>query len=202
VEKPRSVVWEKEDGPRLEFAEITLLADALDAVGVAIGSEPVPYRLDYALETTASFVTARLYLTARGEGWRRTLDLRRSADGDWMAQGEAEGSLDLPAPGGYTSGLDGALDCDLQESPLTNTMPVLRHRLLEQDGSFDFVMAWVAVPSLVIHASRQRYTALRDLPEGRRLIRYEGLDSDFSAELTFDADGLVIDYPGLGRRIG
>jgi uncharacterized protein len=81
-------------------------------------------------------------------------------------------------------------------------MPVLRHGLLEQDGSFDFVMAWVAVPSLAVHSSRQRYTALRDLPEGRRLIRYEGLDSDFSAELTFDADGLVIDYPGLGRRIG
>lgn len=200
--KTRSVVWSKVAGPALEFAEITLSPDALDAVGVAIGSQPLPYRLDYALETTAGFVTARLYLTARGEGWRRTLDLQRSADGAWTAAGEADGSLDLPLPGGDTSGLDGALDCDLQESPLTNTMPVLRHGLLEQEGTFDFVMAWVAVPSLAIHPSAQRYTALRDLPGGRRLIRYEGLDSDFSAELTFDADGLVIDYPGLGQRVG
>lgn len=200
--KTRSIVWEKEAGPALEFAEVTLSPDAFDAVGVAIGSQPVPYRLDYALETTADFVTARLYLTARGEGWRRTLDLQRSASGDWTATGEAEGSLDLPPPGGDTRGLSGALDCDLQDSPLTNTMPVLRHGLLEQDGSFDFVMAWVAVPSLAIHASPQRYTALRDLPGGRRLIRYEGLDSDFSAELTFDPDGLLIDYPGLGHRIG
>lgn len=200
--KTRSVGWTKAAGPALEFAEVTLSPDAVDAVGVAIGSRPVPYRLDYALETTAGFVTARLYLTARGEGWRRTLDLQRSAGGAWTATGEAEGSLELPPPGGHTSGLDDALDCDLQESPLTNTMPVLRHGLLEADGSFDFVMAWVAVPSLAVHASPQRYTALRDLPGGRRLIRYEGLDSDFSAELTFDADGLVIDYPGLGRRLG
>jgi hypothetical protein len=200
--KTRSIVWEKERAPSLEFAEVTLSQDTLDAVGVAIGSQPVPYRLDYTLETTAGFITARLYLTARGEGWRRTLDLRRSADGEWTATGEAEGSLDLPPPGADTGGLDGALDCDLQECPLTNTMPVLRHRLLEEDGSFDFVMAWVAVPALVVHASRQRYTALRDLPADRRLIRYEGLDSDFTAELTFDSDGLVIDYPGLGHRVG
>jgi len=200
--KTRSVVWDKVAGPGLEFAEITLSPDALDAVGVAIGSEPVPYRLDYALETTAGFVTARLYLTARGEGWRRTLDLQRSADGAWTAAGEADGSLDLPPPGGDTSGLDGALDCDLQDCPLTNTMPVLRHGLLAQEGTFDFVMAWVAVPSLAVHASAQRYTALRDLPGGQRLVRYEGLDSDFTADLTFDADGLVIDYPGLGHMIG
>jgi hypothetical protein len=161
--KTRSIVWEKEAGPALESAEVTLLPDTLDAVGVAIGSRPVPYRLDYALETTAGFVTARLYLTARGEGWRRTLDLRRSEDGRWTGTGEAEGSLELPPPGGDTRGLSGALDCDLQDSPLTNTMPVLRHGLLEQDGSFDFVMAWVAVPSLAIHASSQRYTVLRDL---------------------------------------
>jgi hypothetical protein len=200
--KTRSIVWEKEAGPALESAEVTLSPDALDAVGVAIGSRPVPYRLDYALETTTGFVTARLYLSVRGEGWRRTLDLRRSEDGRWTGTGEAEGSRELPPPGGDTGGLSRALDCDLQDSPLTNTMPVLRHGLLQQDGSFDFVMAWVAVPSLAIHASQQRYTALRDLPGDRRLIRYEGLDSDFSAELTFDADGLVIDYPGLGHRIG
>jgi hypothetical protein len=198
----RSVVWAKRSAIGLEFAEVTLPPDALDAVGVAIGSEPMPYRLDYALETTAGFITTRLYLTARGEGWRRTLDLQRSADGGWTATGEAEGSLELPPPGGDTSGLDGALDCDLQESPLTNTMPVLRHGLLEQDGSFDFVMAWVAVPSLAVHASPQRYTAIGSEPDGKRLIRYEGLGSDFTAELTFDADGLVIDYPGLGHRVG
>jgi hypothetical protein len=200
--KTRSIVWTKVAGPALEFAEVTLSPDALDAVGVAIGSQPVPYRLDYALETTAGFVTARLFLTARGEGWRRTLDLRRSDEGRWTAIGDADGWLDLPPPGGDTRGLTGALDCDVQECPLTNTMPVLRHALLERSGSFDFVMAWVAVPSLALDQSPQRYTAIRSLPNGQRLIRYESLDSDFSAELIFDADGLVIDYPGLGHRVG
>jgi hypothetical protein len=146
-------------------------------------------------------------VTARGQGWRRTLDLRREASGDWTASVTTDGdppeSLDPPGgtPGRLRS-LAGALDCDLGLSPLTNSMPVLRHRLLERDGSADFLMAWVSVPDLGVHASPQRYAALRDLPGGNRLIRYESLESTFSADLAFDRDGLVIDYPGIGRRLG
>jgi hypothetical protein len=48
--------------------------------------------------------------------------------------------------------------------------------------------------------SGQRYTFVR--AEGDDyIIRYEALDSDFSAEITFDQDGLVVDYPGIGRRL-
>ena len=80
----------------------------------------------------------------------------------------------------------GALDCDLQMSPLTNSMPVLRDGLLAGGSAHDYVMAWVALPSLTVTASRQRYVPLGSLPDGGRTIRYESLDSDFSAEVTFD----------------
>src|SRR6266536_4233909 len=221
--RQRSVAWDKDDDAGAEFVEVELAADALSARGVAIGGQPVAYRLDYALETGPDFVTARLEVTARGEGWRRTLDLRRGRSGDWTASVTADGdppdSLDPPGaaaegtagrPGSGPSGtpgqrllrLGGALDCDLGLSPLTNSMPVLRHRLLEVDGSVDFLMAWVSVPDLGVRPSRQRYTALRGDPGGDRLIRYESVDSTFTADLVFDRDGLVIDYPGIGRRLG
>jgi hypothetical protein len=208
--KQRSVAWDKDDAGA-EYVEVTLATDGLSASGVAIGGEPVAYRLDYTLETGPDFVTARLEVTARGEGWRRTLDLRRGGSGDWTASVTADGnppdSLDPPGAGaGGTPeglrGLGGALDCDLGLSPLTNSMPVLRHRLLEVDGSVDFLMAWVSVPDLGVRPSRQRYTALRGDPGGDRLIRYESVDSTFTADLVFDRDGLVIDYPGIGRRLG
>ncbi len=78
-------------------------------------------------------------------------------------------------------------------------MPVLRHGLLRGGGPVDFLMAWVSVPDLAVSASRQRYTFVRTLGEGA-VVRYESLDSDFTAEITFDRDGLVVDYPGIGRR--
>ncbi len=78
-------------------------------------------------------------------------------------------------------------------------MPVLRHGLLDGGGPVDFLMAWVSVPDLSVHPSRQRYTFLRKTGE-ISVVRYESESHDFVAELTFDADGLVIDYPGIGRR--
>jgi len=98
------------------------------------------------------------------------------------------------------SAFEGALDCDLALSPLTNTMPVLRHRLLSGGGPLEFLMAWVSVPDLRVYPSRQRYTFVRKTRTGS-IIRYESSSRDFVAELTFDEDGLCLDYPGIGRSV-
>ncbi len=197
----RSIAWAKDEGVGLEFADVDLEAHRLTAVGIAIGTAPLAYRLDYKLETLGEFVTSGLLVQARGEGWSRKLDLRRTRTGKWSIRASANGAIDLPGPGGDVADFAEALDCDLALSPLTNTMPVLRHGLLEGGGPVDFVMAWVSVPDLGVHRSGQRYTFIRR--EGdNSIVRYESSSRDFVAELTFDPDGVVIAYPGIGRRIG
>jgi uncharacterized protein len=194
-------IWHNQEPFHVEFAEISLEDGALQARGVAIGVEPVAYRLEYALTTTAGYVTQRLEVTSGGAGWRRSLVLERSASGEWACTTEAEGPLDLPNPGGDLSPVAGALDCDLGFSPLTNSMPLLRHDLHRQPGSVDFLMAWVGVPELAVYPSRQRYTFLRHTAIANAVVRFDGLDSDFTAEITFDEHGLVLDYPGIGRAV-
>lgn len=198
--KVRAVAWVKEDPFGVEFAEVTLGQRQLSAVGVAIGTHPVPYRLDYTLETRRGFVTSRLRVVTRGQGWRRRLDLRRAASGAWSTLTEAEGDAPFPPPGGDVGLLVGALDCDLGLSPLTNSMPVLRHALLRGGGPIDFHMAWVSVPDLGVHFSDQRYRFVRG-DQDQYVIRYEDLGGRFVADLTFDQDGLVLHYPGLARRL-
>lgn len=188
----------KEDGGA-EFADVLIQPHRLTASGIGIGSSPYGYRLDYKLETRSDFITSGLLVTARGGGWSRRLDLRRLRSGRWTARASSRGHAEMPAPGGDMNAVDKALDCDLALSPLTNSMPVLRHGLLEGGGPVDLVMAWVSVPDLSVHVSRQRYTFLRKSGE-ISVVRYESESRDFVAELTFDADGLVIDYPGIGRR--
>lgn len=191
----RSVGWAIEDGGGEDWATVQLDVERLTATGVASAREPEPYTLTYDLETGPGFVTEQLRVEARGSGWVRTLDLRRAADGRWMARsGDGASAEALPH-------LAGALDCDLGRCPVTNSMPVLREGLLERDGTVDFVMAWVSVPDLTVHRSGQRYTTLGTDPDGRRRIRYASLESDFVSDLTFDADGLVVDYPQLARRL-
>lgn len=197
----RIVAWRKDDPFGVEFAEVTLGADYLSATGVALGTEPAPYRLDYTLETGNGWVTARLQVSTRGGGWRRQLDLRRDAGGDWTIETESAGEAPLPPPGGASEPLRRALDCDLGLSPLTNSMPVLREGLLARGGPKEFVMAWVSVPDLGVHADRQRYTFQRETKDGRRVVRFESVDDGFVADLLFDPDGLVVDYPGLAQRL-
>ncbi len=160
----------------------------------------MPYRLDYILETTSGFVTAHMHVTAQGQGWKRSLELRRSPSGNWTADAAAEGLVEMTPAGGDLSALTGAFDCDLGLSPLTNSMPVLRHGLFSAGRSIEFVMAWISVPDLGVRISGQRYTFVRAGGDDY-VIRYEALDSDFSADITFDQDGLVVDYPGIGRRL-
>jgi uncharacterized protein len=137
TETRRAVAWVKDEPFGVEFAEITLSDKHLTATGVAIGTAPPPYRLDYELETERGFVTARLRVTSRGDGWRRALELRRDDNTGWSIDAEEEGDVDLPPAGGDTARIADALDCDLGLSPLTNTMPIRRHGLTKSGGPVD-----------------------------------------------------------------
>jgi uncharacterized protein len=199
----RFVIWRDWDGPRTEATRIELGSTGIRANGVQLGADPVPYRLDYQLDAFDGWVTRSLKLEANGNGWARRLALTHSKDGTWQAEAEAHGSIDLPDPGGALEGLDGALDCDLGYSPLTNMMPVRRERLNEYPGAQDFVMAWVSVPGLTVHASAQRYEHVRVDAHGS-VVRFKdrGLFEGFTAELAYDPEGIVRVYPELARRIG
>jgi uncharacterized protein len=193
----RALVFRGLDAWRAEYADVWLRDGRLIVRGVQIGVDPFPYEARYSLDTSPGYDTAHLSVNASGAGWSRHLDLRRDSAGEWDISAGASGTADLPDPGGKAAEFDGARDCDLQSSPLTNTMPVMRERLLEGGEPVDFVMAWVALPALTVERSDQRYE-----PIGPRSVRYVSLDGDdFTAELEYDEDGLVTVYPGLAERV-
>ena len=195
----RSVAWLKSEPIGIEFAEIEV-TDRLSARGVAIGTAPVSYRLDYELNTAAGYATTELRATARGEGWRRDLVLRRDSSGTWTIAADQDGEINLPSAGGNATLLAGAIDCDLELSPVTNMMPILRHGLVDGGGPIDLMMAWVAVPALTVQPDAQRYCHMNSSTE-RTVVRYEAIDGDFAADITLDSDAVVIDYPGVARRL-
>jgi uncharacterized protein len=200
----RAVIWAGTDEWRAEYAAVELEANGIRATGTQLGIEGgAPYRVDYRLDAGDGFATRRLEVEARGEGWSRRLDLARRGPNGWTAEVAADGGGPDTEPGGATEGLAEALDCDLGRSPLTNLMPVARTRLAEREGSEDFVMAWVSVPDLALIVYPQRYEHVRRHADGGATVRFvdRGPGAGFVAELELDADGLVIDYPGLARRV-
>jgi hypothetical protein len=83
---------------------------------------------------------------------------------------------------------------DLGWSPLFNSLPVLRDDLLRGGPARDYVMRWVDVPTLEVSRSAQRYE-----PLGGGLVRFSA--GGFEADIRFDEDGYVVDYPGIGSRV-
>jgi hypothetical protein len=84
---------------------------------------------------------------------------------------------------------------DLGLSPLFNSLPIWRDRVLENGETRDYVMRFVSVPELRATESKQRYE-----PLGGRRLRYRS--GSFAAQLDFDDDGIVRHYEGLAERIG
>jgi uncharacterized protein len=204
----RLLIWTGERGWagawRTETAQVALDEGALRAIGTQVATDPVPYQLDYRLDASGEgFVTRSLRIVARGEGWERRLHLERHPNGDWSADVDSEGKPDLPASSADVPDLGEALDCDLGFSPLTNTMPVLRHDLHRHPGRVEFVMAWVSVPDLGVHASHQLYEHVHPSGDGAT-VKYASVEDGheaFTADLELDGEGLVRRYPGLAQRV-
>ena len=202
---PQSLLWERRDVTGIEHA----LVDArsgLYARGTAVAVDPVAYTCRYELRTDPAWATAHLDVTAEGAGWARNIRLELAA-GRWRATTAEQGNLDavLAAAGHAGAGLPGiedadrlygAFDVDLSGSPLTNTLPIRRLDLVtaEPGVSHRLNVAWVLLPSLEVVQADQIYT-----PLGDNRIRYAS--ETFSADLTVDDDGFVVDYPGLADRV-
>jgi uncharacterized protein len=195
----RFLVWSGVEEWLTETAEVELGDDGLRTIGFQLGAEPDPFRVDYRLEAPDRYVTKELELTATAQGWRRHVLLRHDGSGGWNAEVEDEGDV----PGGPWDGslpdLSEARDIDIENSPLTNTMPIRRHGF-RRGGSGDFVMAFITMPTLRVEASPQRYEHVRSSEAGS-VVRYLSRDGDFTAELELDEDGLVEFYPRLARRV-
>jgi hypothetical protein len=192
------LIWAGVEEWLTESAAVELESDGLSAKGTQLGAEPAPFRVDYRLEAP-DFVTRELELTSIADGWRRHLTLRHDGEGSWNADVDDEGDV----PGGPWDGslpdLSEALDIDIQNSPLTNTMPILRHGF-HREGSGDFLMAFITTPTLRVEASPQRYEHVRATEDGS-VVRYISRDGDFTAELELDSYGLLRLYPRLARRV-
>ncbi|WP_205862207.1 putative glycolipid-binding domain-containing protein [Planosporangium thailandense] len=193
---PRTLLWQRTD---VHGAEHVVFDDrrGLTARGVALAAGPVPYECRYELDTSPGWLTTRFDAVAEGGGWQRKLHMER-VDGRWRVTASELG--DLTAAGQPNALQPGAedpdllvdvLDIDLQNSPLTNTLPLRRLGLIT--GTVEIVAAWVLLPSLTVIANAQTYTAL-----GPGRVRYAS--GSFTADLELDEDGYVVRYPGLATR--
>lgn len=193
---PRALAWQRTDTTGGEFVFFDD-RQGLTARGFAFTATPLKYASRYELATNDTWASSHLEVTVEGEGWLRTLRVER-AGGRWRVTASEHGNLNALVPAAPLAGIEDpdrlaeALDVDLYDSPLTNTLPIRRLNLLAQPaGTTHTILAvWILLPSLAVLPLEQSYTALGD---GK--IRYSS--GTFTADLTVDDGGFVTDYPRL-----
>ena len=183
---PPAAAWQLHDAhDGFEVTHLTPGPDGIRLSGTSVGVEHgLAWSFRYDLEIDADWHGRRGSIRSADGG---RLTLASDAPGQWLVDGVHD-----PA-------LDGCLDIDLEGSALTNTAPV--HRLgLAVDERAEAPPVYVRTNTLRVERLDQTYRRLPYDGDGFA-FEYASPRFGYRATLTFAADGLVTDYPGIAARV-
>ncbi len=186
------LTWAGVGASRLEAVRVVAGVRGIRATGsiVAAAAEEAPaYSASYSLATDEVGMIGRLTVRITTASGERHVALSRSEEGIWLVDHGA---------GAVRTDFDGAADIDVAYSPLFNALPVRRLGLHRSAAEHELPMVFVDLPSLEVGLTRQTYRTVSVGPE-RSVVSFAS--ERFVAELTVDSEGLVIDYPGLAKRL-
>ncbi|WP_291910607.1 putative glycolipid-binding domain-containing protein [Chitinophaga sp. CB10] len=142
----------------------------------------MPFCIHYEIELTNDWKTDSFYIRSFGPD-ARELRVTSNLLGQWYDK-----------EGNQIAAFDDCLDIDISLTPFTNSLPVNRLQMLPGQ-SVEINVIYILLPEFELQKVRQRYTMLRE-----NYWLYENVDSDFSAKLSFDENGIMTDYPGLFQK--
>ncbi len=182
----REVMWSAWDGPGLGHLRLVVRDSGVVADSLVLGvAEEHPFRLAFEVRCDAYWRVRYARVGVPDEPSK--VELLSDGEGTWAT------------PDGRTvKYLEGCEYVDISETPFTNTLPI-RRLGLAPGNSADIFVAYFDGTELQPWPEPQRYTCFQK-GEGSGLYRFLSLDGGFTADLPVDADGLVVDYPGLFRR--
>lgn len=156
----------------------------LVVTGVVTGiTREQPFAIQYDIAITQDWKVSWFGLQSLG-GDGKHLRLVSDLSGHWFDK-----------DGKHISAFDDCMDIDISLTPFTNTLPI-RRLSLEKEVRTAISVIYIRLPEFELQQVEQYYTLLS--PD--RYL-YEQPAADFSAELPVDVEGLVLDYPGLFKRL-
>lgn len=188
---PAILTWRSHDGTRIESARIHLSGNRIKAVGriVAARSENTPaFSASYDLITDDTGATKRLSLEVSLAERDRQLSIARDEENMWLVSGFEGESRDA---------YGGARDVDVMLSPFFNTLPIRRLGLQTVAESVTVPVLYVSLPDLTVASADVKYTSADATACGAIKVKSPA----GKTTVRVDADGFIVDYPGLAERI-
>jgi hypothetical protein len=160
------------------------------ASGHIVSASGDPFGVAYTLLVDPEGRTRRLTVQTDSGTGERTLNLSRVPGGQWVAdQGSGPRTL---------SQVESAIDIDVVSSAFTNSLAIRRLGLHRAVGAATLTVASVGGPDPDVTPVEHVYRTVSADGQGA-VIEYTGPLG--RRELTIDADGFVIHFPGLSDRL-
>ena len=183
-----SAAWQHRDA-RAGFEVVFLHADGagcrVEGTTTAV-EDGKPWSVRYSISLDSGWRARSARLVGWSTGGMREVGLEGDGAGRWWIDGQTAPEL------------DGCLDVDLESSALTNAFPVRRLGLGTGERA-EAPAVYVRAADLAVERLEQRYARLDDGAHGQRYA-YAAPRFAFECELSYDAHGLVLDYPGIAVR--
>jgi uncharacterized protein len=180
-------MWSAWQGPGLGHLRLAVRESGVVADGLVLGvSDGYPFRLFYEVRCDPYWRVRAARVGVPGEPPR--VELLSDGQGNWTGP-----------DGRALTNLKGCEYVDISETPFTNSLPI-RRLGLAPGSSAEIVVAYLEGAELQPWPEPQRYTRLQK-GDGGGTYRFVSLDGGYTANLPVDLDGLVLDYPGMFRRV-
>lgn len=178
-ERLSTVTWQRSDRLYLEMGRLDRTGENCLLSGTVLyRGRSGPTAAEYRIETAADGRTTSAFVRVDEPAGEQVLDLESSPDGSWTRDGKP---LDLDFP---------CQDVDIAITPATNTLAIRRLRLAVGDSAPARVL-WIQVPSFKMRAVEQHYDRI-----DKETYRYKGRYGSY--QISVDANGMVLNYPGGG----
>ena len=182
----REAMWSAWEEPGLGHLRLAVRDSGIVADGLVLGvEEGRPFRIAYEIRCDANWRVRAARVGVPGEPPK--VELLSDGEGNWTGP-----------DGRAVTYLKGCEYVDISETPFTNTLPIRRLGVVPGESA-EISVAYFDGAHLQPWPEPQCYTGL-EKGSGGGLYRFLSLDGGFTADLPVDADGLVLDYPGLFKR--
>jgi uncharacterized protein len=179
-----SALWRRTDTAMFESCRLSSTSGLHLFEGTVltlIEGQPAEIRYEVIASPRFESHAARIQLQ-RGHD-KRTIEVSRDGENHWAINGTVHPEF------------DGLIDLDLGFSPATNTLAIRRLGLAVGESA-ELTAVWLRFPALDMRLLTQSYTRTDEYS-----YRYQSREGEFTADLSVDEEGMVINYDKYWLRV-
>lgn len=179
----KNILWTGIAYRSLENCIVTITAEGSETSSSIAGEyDGILYKLEYRIRTNRFWETLFFEITSQCQNRVELIRFLSDGKGNWSSDGQP------------LEKFNGCIDIDISLTPFTNTLPINRLTLAENQQE-QIPVLYLDILGRRIIPVQQKYTRLS--PES---YKYENVPNDFESIISVDESGLVVKYPGLFER--